>query len=123
MSKKVLRLLFLGVLVACASACGVDVQEEPSAAVSPEDLGAAEQNICLLGSPISTCRKYVGSGTTSPNCAIPAPYLWTYSECYQYQSGSAPNIKYYADGCVSTQKRVCGGSSSVPPAGACLQTC
>jgi hypothetical protein len=123
MSKKVLRPLFLGVLVACASACGVDVQEEPSAAASPEDLGAAEQNICLLGNPISTCRKYTGSGTTDPNCAIPTPYLWTYTQCNQYKAVSSSRTDYYAKDCLPEQKRVCGGSSSVPPAGACLQNC
>jgi hypothetical protein len=122
MSKKVLRPLFLGVLVTCASACGVDVQEVPSAAAS-DDLGAAEQNICPLGNPISTCRKYTGSGTTDPNCAIPAPYLWVYSECNQYKAISGSATYYYSKDCLPTQKRVCGGSSSVPPTASCLQNC
>lgn len=123
MLKSVVRPLFLGVLVACASACGMDTPEESSTVGSPEDLGAEEQSVCASGTNVGACRDYGSGGFTDPNCYIPTPYKWSYWNCTQYQIGSGPTAQYYRANCNATQMYVCGSSLTASPTAGCKKTC
>lgn len=117
MLKHVVRPLFLGVLVACASACGGDIEAgeleaEPSTLATPEDIGTAEQGACQVGSYVSECRDFASGGVSSPSC--PGQYAWSYWNCKQYRYYSGSTAVYYRQEC-GPQKYMCGTSSSTPP--------
>lgn len=130
MLKRFIQPLFLGVVVVGLSACGGEGLEEApglesSAPEAVEDVGDVEQRVCQPGSYVGPCRDYGTGGYLDPNCSIPAPYMWSFYNCSQYQNGTQLYRQYcYAQ----AQLYVCGGSKSVPPTSsstppACKQNC
>ncbi|WP_164016978.1 hypothetical protein [Pyxidicoccus trucidator] len=118
MFKQVLRPLCLGVLVACASACGGELD-----ALEVEEVGTAEQGVCQVGSYISECRDFGNGGYSSPSC--PGQFAWSYWNCKQYRYYSGPTTYYYRQEC-GPQKTMCGSSATTPPGlpeARCKQNC
>jgi hypothetical protein len=118
MLKQVVRPLFLGVLVACASACGGGLE-----APEGEELGTDEQSVCQQGSYVSECRDFASGGVSSPSC--PGQYAWSYWNCKQYRYYSGSTAVYYRQEC-GPQKYMCGTSNTTPPGlpeARCKQQC
>ncbi|MCE9666334.1 hypothetical protein LY474_00795 [Myxococcus stipitatus] len=117
MSKQFVRALFLGAVVASASACGGAESETQG---SEDTVGAVEQRACAVGTYQYDCREWGTAGLPSPSCGA-GSYQWKFWTCKQFQAGS----QWYHEQC-GAEQYVCGSSATTRPVSSvqvCKQFC